>query len=173
MIFNGFHHVGAGMWLLNFQTRPVLTYCDIITIGLLLKAVVEFPPIAQGYPFGEILLQDLVLQMPEAVSWNHFFEETDPGSCWADIITRLPLVENRFRDEFPSWLGVVCGMHIIDIFVEIDQRVSEDREDPCVYRILDLPPDLLPWDGRHADFLVWTVCLQAMALKRHFYLINT
>jgi len=67
MVLNGLHHIGAGLRLPDFQTRPVLPHCDIVTIGLLLKAVVQFTLIAQGDTFGEILLQDLILQMPETV----------------------------------------------------------------------------------------------------------
>lgn len=94
MVLNGFHHVGAGLRLLDFQTRAVLPHRNIVTIGLLLKAVVQFTLIAQGDTFGEILLQDLVLQMPEAVGRDHFLQETDAGARGVDLIARVPLVEN-------------------------------------------------------------------------------
>ena len=94
MVLNGLHHVGTGLRLLDFQTRAVLPHRDIVTIGLLLKAVVQFTLIAQGDTFGEILLQDLVLQMPEAVGRDHFLEETDAGACGVGFITRVSLVED-------------------------------------------------------------------------------
>ena len=83
--------------------------------------------------------------MSEAVGRYHFLEDTDPGSCGVRFIVRFPLFENGLRDDFPSGLlGGVGGIQsIFSIFIEVEQRVSENREDPCVYRILDLAPHLL------------------------------